>query len=254
MTDLEQLLRVADPLRHNSIGSLPEEAVAAVGREISMNSISSAGVLPVGTTDPRGVPAVRARRRRLMVAASLIATGVLGVSTAALAFDAVPGSVEDVFSHLRNDPSVAVDVDAVERAASGPGPDGTRFSVLRVGNANGWTCLGPGFESAASAASPVPTDFNRNGNLCLPSGHRTGPFGGAAGTIAEREDDRYPTYLSEAGAAVRAELHLPDGTTQRALLVDGYFWGWYPRNVGDLTLVGYDGEGNIVGRASVRTR
>jgi hypothetical protein len=244
MTELEHLLRVADPLRHTTVGSLPEETVAALAREISGNSISAADGLPAAK------PA-RTRRRRRVLAASLIASGALCFSTAALAFDAVPGRVEDVFSHLRNDPMIPVDVDAVERAATGPGPDGTRFSVLRVGNAQGWTCLGPGFESAASAASPVPTDFDRNGNLCLPSGYRSGPFGGATGTIAEREDDRYPTYMSEAGAAVRAELRLPDGTIQRALLVDGYFWGWYPRTAGGLTLVGYDAEGGIVGRASV---
>ena len=185
--------------------------------------------------------------RAAAVGVALAATTVSGVGIAAAATGLTPQAFTDAFSGWKNwpghndaDPATAV------RVATAPGPEGTVFSVLSTGGENEYGCRTAVFESAKSAAEPVPSRFTGvYGDFCS-SGPTFPTFGGAGVTF----DELAATYVVSAGSAVRAVVSTPDGQKYPALLVGGDFWGWFPKSAHP-TLVAYDADGSVIGRVKL---
>ena len=245
MNDIDRRLRVADPLAHCGVSPMSSEAREGVAQEIAMNSITEDR--QASTASPRmpsDIRASRTRRRRRLLAAGLVTAGVLGVPTAAVAMRALPGSVSEAFSYWSDDPTIGVNADTATRVATGPGPDGTTFTVIDASNDTGLTCLAPLFETPKSAAEPAPTRFAESGSACFSTEQERGAFG-VYGSV---QGDDLVTFQRSAGDAVRAELRLPDGTARPALLVRGYLFGWYASTGSEEpALVGYAADGTKVG-------
>ena len=201
--------------------------------------------ITVGTT-----PAARRRPTGRRVVVSTVVAGALlagGVGTAA-ATGVLPDRLAALLGPIARE--TGTDPATVVRAATAPGPDGRVFTVLTwSGAADGTVCSAPLFETPASAAGPAPTDFAENGGMCEPRPN-SGPFGADAGI---NWNDRYAVYEVSAGAAVRGELRLPDGSTHPAVLVRGWLYGWFPAgSAGELT--GYAADGSVVGTVPVQAR
>jgi hypothetical protein len=101
------------------------------------------------------------------------------------------------------------------------------------------------FEAPGPLDRPAPADFDLNGGQCARPEPAAGPFDSTGGT----SDDRgIHTMWASAGGAVRAELHLADGSVRPALLAEGQFFFWYEADdrVAPPTLVGYDAAGKVV--------
>lgn len=246
MNDIDRQLRAADPLASGGLRPMSLDAGKAIAQEIVMTSITEPRAASTASiTAPADVRGARARRRRRLLAVSLISAGVLGIPTAAVAVRALPGSVGDVFAYWSDDPKIDIQPESATRAATGPGPDGSTFTVLKASNDAGNVCLAALFESPDSAARSSPTGFEGSGSGCFPADRDPGAFGLDGAVMGGSE---LTTFSRSAGAAVRAELQMPDGTKRPALLVDGFFFGWYPSTgAGEPTLNGFDADGAAAG-------
>jgi hypothetical protein len=196
----------------------------------------------------------RYRRRALTLGLS----GVLAVAGggAAVAGGLVPQAFVDAFAYWQDEPPGAsgpsVDPSTAERAATAPGPDGAVFTVVIAHAADEpeWRCTTALFETPESAAQYGPSVFtDAFGSIC--EGPATRAFGDA---ISVSKNDGRSVWQAGAGDAVRAELRTADGQTWPVVLVDGYFYGWFPApGIGEpqAELVGYAGDGSQVGRTTI---
>jgi hypothetical protein len=66
-------------------------------------------------------------------------------------------------------------------------------------------------------------------------------------------DDPYVVYVVTAGAAVRGELRLADGSIYPTVLARGWLHGWYPAG-SDGVLTGYAADGAVVGTVDFSER
>ena len=182
-----------------------------------------------------------ARRRVVVVGVAVAATSIAGVGVAA-ANGLMPHSFTAAYSGWQHWPGHAADPATAERVATAPGPDGTVFSVLSTGHGAADSCRTAVLESAESARQPLPGEFTDiYGDFC--SDAPTLPdFGG----VSVSYQDVAAGYTVSAGDAVRAEVRTPDGQAYPALLVEGDFWGWFPRSARP-TLVGFAADGSVVG-------
>lgn len=196
------------------------------------------------STDPAVPPARRRRAGAIGLVAAITVAGGVGVAAAG---GLMPKAFTDAYSGWLTYPdSSGVDPAAAERIASIPGPDGTVMSVFVAHGTDGTRCVAPVFESPADAEQPGPSNFTGLGNYCRPATD-TGPFGqGGGGWVVPGGF----AYDAAAGNAVRAELHTSSGEVFPTMLVEGRFFGWFPMPDGApmATLVGYDADGNIIGR------
>lgn len=205
-------------------------------------------ILAQSPQTPRQVTRPRRTRTRvalLGVAAALPLTA--GVGLAAASSGLLPQAFDNVFAHWgigNPDEGIApVDLDSVRRAATAAGPDGQIFTVVAAGTKGGSTCHTALFETQASAAEPRPTAFiDVTDNWCAPE--QTGSFGGVSLT----NTDGYSAFHVSAGEAVDAVLRTTSGDRYPVILVDGYFWGWFPQGEA-ATLVAHDADGVPQGRA-----
>ncbi len=209
--------------------------------------IMATAVLPV-------VPPTRRRRTgAVALVAAISAVGGVGVAAAG---GLMPKAFTDAYANWLDYPhSSGVNPATAERVASIPGPDGTVFSVFVAHGADGWRCIAPVFESAADAEQPGPVNFTELGDSCVPASNSktfvdavgSESFGDGAGFFV---DPNGFIYDAAAGAAVRAELHTATGEILPTVLAEGRFYGWGPLPPGSPrpTLVGYDAEGNVIGR------
>ncbi|SDD25706.1 hypothetical protein [Rhodococcus tukisamuensis] len=200
------------------------------------------------STDPV-VPVARRRRAgAIAVVAAITAAGGVGVAAAT---GLMPKAFTDAYSGWLTYPdSSGVNPAAAERIAAIPGPDGTVMSVFVAQGTDGTRCVAPVFESAADTEQAGPANFTKLMNYCRPAVD-TGPFGqGAGGEVGTSGSLTYFTYDAAAGEAVRAELHTSSGEVFPTMLVEGRFFGWFPMPDGMpmATLVGYDANGNVIGR------
>ena len=200
-----------------------------------------------GENRPTRVPAPRQGRRRIvLVSAAMLATSAAGVG-AASAIGLTPTSFTSAFSSWQHWPGGSADPAAAERIATAPGPDGMVFSVLSTGRAHGSSCRTSVVESAESARRDLPDSFTEiYGDFC--SNHATAP---TFGTAAVSYQDVAAGFTVSAGKAVRAEVRTPDGQVYPALLVEGDFWGWFPRSAHP-TLLGYAVDGSLVGKVRLQ--
>ena len=197
------------------------------------------------THSPR--PRRTGRLRAAVIGLALAATTVSGVGIAVAVTGLTPQAFADTFAGWKNwpghddaDPATAV------RVATAPGPAGTVFSVLSTDGENEYGCRTAVFESAKSAAEPVPSRFTGvYGDFC--SNGPTFPTFGHPGVTF---DELAATYMVAAGPAVRAEVSTPDGQKYPALLVGGDFWGWFPKSAHP-TLVAYAADGSVVGQVKL---
>jgi hypothetical protein len=181
------------------------------------------------------------KRRVAMVSLAVVATSVAGVGVAS-ANGLMPNSFTDAFSGWQHWPGHSADPATAERIATAPGPDGMVFSVLSTGHGHGDSCRTSVVESAESATHALPDAFtNIYGSFC--SDAATAP---TFGSTAVSNQDVAAGFTVSAGNAVRAEVRTPDGQAYPALLVEGDFWGWFPRTAHP-TLVGFAADGSVVG-------
>ncbi|WP_433608144.1 hypothetical protein [Prescottella agglutinans] len=204
--------------------------------------IMATAVLPV-------VPPTRRRRTgAVALVAAISAVGGVGVAAAG---GLMPKAFTDAYANWLDYPhSSGVNPAAAERVASIPGPGGTVFSVFVAHGSDGTRCVAPVFESVADTEQAGPANFTKLMNYCRPTAD-TGPFGeGGGGEVGTSGDLTYFTYDAAAGTAVRAELHTRSGEVFPTVLVEGRFFGWFPMpdGVPMATLVGYDADGNVIGR------
>ncbi|MFC9517077.1 hypothetical protein ACFTSD_15200 [Nocardiaceae bacterium NPDC056970] len=203
----------------------------------------------MATSTGPAVPAVRRRRvGAIAFAAAITAAGGVGVAAAG---GLMPKSFTDAYANWLDYPdSSGVNPADAERIASIPGPDGTVMSVFVARGADGTRCVAPVFESVADTEQAGPANFTKLMNYCRPE-TATGPFGqGRGGEVGRSGSFTYFTYDAAAGDAVRAELHTKSGEVFPTVLVEGRFFGWFPLPDGApiATLVGYDANGNAIGR------
>lgn len=203
----------------------------------------------MATSTGPAVPAVRRRRAgAIAFVAAIAAAGGVGVAAAG---GLMPKAFTDAYAGWLTYPdSSGVNPADAERIASIPGPDGTVMSVFVAHGTDGTTCVAPVFESAADTEQAGPADFTKLMNYCRPDTD-TGPFGqGRGGWVGRSGSFTYFTYDAAAGDAVRAELHTRSGEVLPTVLVEGRFFGWFPLpdGVPTATLVGYDADGNVIGR------
>ena len=187
--------------------------------------------------------APRQRKRRVaLVSLAVVATSVAGVGVAS-ASGLIPTSFTDAFSSWQHWPGHPADPATAERIATAPGPDGMVFSVLSTGHGHADSCRTSVVESAESATHALPVSFtNIYGTFC--SDAATAPTFGS-GSVSYQ--DVAAGFTVSAGNAVRAEVRTPTGQTYPALLVEGDFWGWFPRSAHP-TLVGFAADGSVVGK------
>lgn len=192
------------------------------------------------------------RRRRVAGIAAVLALGLIaspGVA-GAVGNGMRPQAFIDAYDYWGNIPKGAVDPATARRAATAPGPFGGIFSVLTAKNSEGLTCIGPVFESSASAKAVLPDNFNDGGSFCqeAPS---TKPFGFASLMYTRTA----AVWWADAGGAVTGELRMPSGETYPVVLVQGYLFGWYPLPLRtpdeSPTLIGYAADGSVVGQDRV---
>lgn len=193
------------------------------------------------------VPAIRRRRVGAIVfGAALTAAGGVGVAAAG---GLMPKAFTDAYSNWSTYPdNTGVNPADAERIASIPGPNGTVMSVYVARGTDGTRCVAPVFESRTDAEQPGPSDFTGLVDYCRPATD-TGPFGQGRGGWSISESGVF-AYDAAAGDAVRAELHTKSGEVFPTVLVEGRFFGWFPLPDGApmATLVGYDANGNVIGR------
>ncbi|WP_336032488.1 hypothetical protein [Geodermatophilus sp. FMUSA9-8] len=182
------------------------------------------------------------RHRRRIVSGALSGAMLAGGIGTAAAMD-LPERLLDLLGSMSADPDSAAAT--VQRAGTAPGPDGQVFTVVtweeEPGHEYAW-CTSAVFETAASAAGPVPADFDQSGGLCGPSGFPN-DFAVETGVLGT---DPYVVYGVSAGTAVRGELRLPDGSIYPTVLARGWLHGWYPAG-SDGVLTGYAADGSVVG-------
>lgn len=189
-------------------------------------------------------------RHRRKIVSGVLAGALLagGIGTAA-ANDLLPDRLLDLL-RMSTRPDIAAHT--VERAGTAPGPDGRVFTVVTWDEdpASGYTwCTAPVFETAESAAGPTPADFDENGGVCGPGGFPS-DFGTESGITG---DDPYVVYVVTAGAAVRGELRLADGSLHPTVLARGWLHGWFPADSGGV-LTGYAADGSVVGTLDLSGR
>lgn len=193
------------------------------------------------------------RRRRRVVLSSVLAGALVsgGIGTAAANGD-LSDRLLSLVGSISPSRDNAVPTATVHRAATAPGPDGRVFSVVTWEEAPGsdddW-CTAPLFEAVASAAGPAPDDFDENGAICGPGG-LPNDFAMEYSVMAS---EAYAVYFVKAGAAVRGELSLPDGSTYPTVLVRGSLFGWFP-SASDAALTGYAADGSVVGTVQLQPR
>jgi hypothetical protein len=170
-----------------------------------------------------------------------------GIGIAAATTDLVPGAFTDVFSFWgQGNPAADIqpsDPGDAARMATAPGPDGKVFTVMSTADDGQYGCRTALLESKESAAQPQPTAFVEVTDNWCESEPFSYTFGGAGVSFVNDTAG----YTVVAGEAVRAEARADDGTEYPALLVDGYFWGWFPTSEHP-TLTGYANDGSVVGQ------
>jgi hypothetical protein len=181
--------------------------------------------------------------RRVAIAAfaiTLTTVGGVGVAAATTGFSF--SSFADTFSYWNGGDRPHVDPSGATRLATAAGPSGSIFSVVGAGDDP--TCYTAIIESASSAKQVLPSAFTDiTDNYCTDFSGRDRPEFGSASVSYGSE---VAGYTVPAGRAARAELTGQDGTTYPALLVDGQFWGWFPKDQHP-TLVGYAKDGTRIG-------
>lgn len=185
----------------------------------------------------------RSRRRVAAVGTAVAASLVAGVGVAAASGE-MPQAFTDAFAAWRSWPGQGADPADAERVATAPGPHGSVFTVMSTNDADGPSCRTAILETAESAASPGPASFTQvYGDFCAdgPTFTTFGKVGLDHTTVAG--------YMVSAGDAVRAVVQTPSGQEYPALLVDGDFWGWFPKSARP-TLTGYASDGSVVGRVT----
>lgn len=206
-------------------------------------------------------PAPRTRRVRTVVAGA-VGAGLLGAG-AATAAGLTPQSFTDAFTSWgtvspESEPGrQAVDPGMAERVASASGPGETVFSLLAAPGQDGFSCVAVLFETPASAAAAVPSNFvDANGSYCAD----VPPDDARFGDMAALDVQRQPSVLGErdvrvlsisAGPATRAVVRTADGQTHPMLRFEGRFYGWFVGqgdDTGEAVLIGYDADATEVGR------
>lgn len=253
MKDLDSRLGAADPLHGG--GKVSADATRTLAKELAMTSTMQAEAAHRPDLAPRRLasqPAARSRRRRRLLAAAL-AGGLVAVPTAAVAISALPGTPADVFAYWRTDSAVRVDPASATRAGTAPGPEGSTLTVLRA-RTDDRTCLAAIFETARSAASNAPVAFQENGSTCWSGTVKPEPFGVAGAAVTGTDGaGEVRAFHVLAGDAARAELRLADGTIRPALLVEGYFFGWFTSDEpADPVLFGYGADGSGLGEVVIQ--
>lgn len=235
-------------LTHDTIDALRPEP-RALDAEWSASSLAT--ILSTPRTEHH-VRARKSRRPRRGVVVGLVAAAPLttGIGIAAATTGLIPGSFTDAFSFWgQGNPAADIhpaDPGDAARMATAPGPDGTVFTVMSTAEDGQYGCRTALLESKESAAQPQPTSFvAATGNWCA-SEPFTSAFGGASVDFINDTAG----YTAVAGDAVRAEVRADDGTEYPALLVNGYFWGWFPTSEYP-TLTGYASDGSVVGEVAL---
>lgn len=201
----------------------------------------------------RSVARPRRGRRPVAVIASLTTALALapGVATA-VGGGMTPQSFAGAYAGFLIWQEGGADPAASERIGSTPGPFGGVFSVLTTTGAEGDTCVAPVFETAASAQSPLPDDFEQLYHWCEAS-----PPEAAFAEIGGQEivPPGLVVYDYTAGDAVSGELRLPTGQTYPVVLAQGRLFGWFPlaatAEETDAVLTGFAADGSVVGTTAV---
>jgi hypothetical protein len=208
---------------------------------------STATLRSILATEPTA-PRRRSTPRRAAIAiVAVTVTSGLGVGVAAATTGFTLGSFTDAFSYWGTTPvegKPSVDPASAKRLVTAEGPDNSVFSV--VGTGGEYACFTAVIESPASAKGNLPTSFTDiTDNYC--SDHP--PYGddAAFGLASISYGSEIAGYMASAGEAVQAVATAGDGTEYPALLVDGQFWGWFPKDQ-NLTLTGYAKDGTLVGQ------
>ena len=206
--------------------------------------------------EPRPAPA-RRRRRKVVVSAWLAAVLVplAGMGAAAEA-GLLPSGATQAFpwvghadkwaAHLP-----AVDLSTAVRVISAPGPEGRRFEVWVGKDRAGSTCatrilVGP---PATAPADRVRLRPNQGGGCS--SDAPGNALGGGCNPVWG--PGFYTTFSCPARGAVRAEVRLPDGTSQPVPVQNGWIGGWLPLGVdpAHTMLASFAADGTVVDRFEV---
>lgn len=192
----------------------------------------------------------QARSRVALVGLAFVATSTLGVGVAVAAGGLTLHSFTEAFSYWKSRPvdgHPGVDPARAQRVATAPGPGDTVFSVFATGG--DYSCRTAVVEDAESAKAHLPSSFTPiTDNFCS-----SAPMGADFGASSVSFQGQIAGFIVAAGSAARAEVHTADGTEYPALLVDGDFWGWFPK-AAHPTLVGYAVDGTVIGRVELGTR
>jgi hypothetical protein len=192
----------------------------------------------------------RTHSRVALVSLAFVATSTLGVGVAVAAGGLTLHSFTDAFSYWKSRPvdgHQGVDPARAQRMATAPGPGDTVFSVLTTGG--DYSCRTAVLEDAESAKAPLPSSFTAvTDNFCSST-----PSGVDFGADSVSFQGQIAGFIVAAGSAARAEVRTPNGREYPALLVDGDFWGWFPK-AAHPTLVGYAADGTVIGRVELGTR
>ncbi|MEZ0493538.1 hypothetical protein AB2L28_14965 [Kineococcus sp. TBRC 1896] len=222
----------------------------AVRERILADRTTRADSQATSHTKPRAQPS-RPRRRKWAALAGAVALAVVAAPGVAAAIDVIndgmrPQSILDAYGYWNDNLDGAVDPGTATRAATAPGPYGGIFSVLTSTNSEGQTCIGPVFETAASAAEPVPNDFNDGGSFC-----HSAPSTADFGFDTLMTTNTAVVWWARAGDAVTGELRTLDGERYPVVEVEGYLFGWYPlqsmKPEDRPTLTAYAADGSEVG-------
>jgi hypothetical protein len=217
-----------------------------------------AAATPIGPapTAAAALPRRRTRRTKAVVLSSwavAILIPVAGFGAASAAGLIPVGALSAFPDNARSSGDTRVDLSTAKLVVSIPGPTGQRFDVWVAHGAHGFECVSfvftPVDAPAAGPAVPSWRDFAgatcdqppKHGNVFNSSG------GGTSG-------DSVPTnYALSAGAAVRADVRLPDGSVVPATTANGWIAGWFPASLNSVgaILTGYAADGSVVGHAHV---
>ena len=196
----------------------------------------------------------RPGRARATVLAGALTLGVIALPgvAAAIGNGMQAQAFFGAYDYWFDDPLGTVDPTTADRAATAAGPDGQVFSVVTAKTTDGRVCMAPVFESSTSSRAALPDYFQDvAGSFCV-DGASTAPFG--PDTLGRT--DSGAVWWAHAGDATTAEQRMPSGELYPVVLVEGYFFGWFPLPPGDdfdihedfPTITGYAADGTEVGQ------
>ena len=176
------------------------------------------------------------------------------VSAAASAAGLIPAGALSAFpDNAGSSDHERMDLSTAKLVVSIPGPPGQRLDVWVAHGAHGYHCVSFVFTPlAATTGRAVPSLGDFAGDSCGPPPKHGDVFNSSSGGAGANGESH---YALTAGAAVRADVRLPDGSVVPATTGNGWIAGWFPPGLdtAGAVLTGYAADGSIVGHAYVGT-